>query len=130
MLSLLLLPMVVMIMATMMLPAGFVLGKPSWAVPTVTLDPTGGLVHSGSASAAAAAGKKKKKAAAAAGSKTGGMQADDDDDGGVDFPPDPADQVLLSEGLGHKLVAIPDNFFMYQLEYKRVRQGRGEENRV
>jgi hypothetical protein len=36
---------------------------------------------------------------------------------------DPADEVLLSDGLGHKFVSIPgmDNFFTYQLEYKRVR---------
>jgi hypothetical protein len=35
---------------------------------------------------------------------------------------DPADEVLISDGLGHKFVSIPgmDNFFTYQLEYKRV----------
>jgi hypothetical protein len=35
---------------------------------------------------------------------------------------DAADEVLLSEGLGSKLLSIPgmDNYFMYQLEYKRV----------
>jgi len=42
---------------------------------------------------------------------------------------DPAHEVLVSEGLAHQLVSIPgmDNYFVYQLEFKRVskRTGKG-----
>jgi hypothetical protein len=70
--------------------AGFVLGKPFWGKPTIRQDPSGGL--------------------SATQHTTGPAQQDD------------ADEVLLSEGLGSQLLSIPgmDNFFTYQLEYKRV----------
>lgn len=40
---------------------------------------------------------------------------------------DPADEVLMSEGLANKLVSIPgmDNYFVYQLEFKRVSKRAG-----
>eukprot|EP00878_Enallax_costatus_P017841 GHUV01018747.1.p1 GENE.GHUV01018747.1~~GHUV01018747.1.p1 ORF type:complete len:600 (+),score=181.45 GHUV01018747.1:439-2238(+) len=69
---------------------GFVLGKPFWARPEVLPNPKGG-------SAAA-------------------------DSAGGDVSPtlDPADELLMSEGLANQFVQIAgmDGFFMYQLHYK------------
>lgn len=59
----------------------------------MTVDPSGGLSEVARQAAAAAAGRMI-----------------------------PADEVLMSDGLGHKHVSIQGmgNFFTYQLEYKQV----------
>jgi hypothetical protein len=70
-----------------------VLGKPFWGKPTIREEPSGGL--------------------SVTERNTDPAQQDD------------ADEVLISEGLGHQLLSIPgmDNYFTYQLEYKRVSGG-------